>query len=130
MSDELSQPSLGALLKSLADDLALLLRQEAQLVGAEMTSKARRAARNLLLVAAGGAIAFAGVLALLAGAIAALCSVLPLWQSALVIGFAVLVIGAAMTLVALARLRSIDPLPQQTIASLREDVAWAKEQIR
>lgn len=130
MSDEQIEPSIPELLKTLASDLSLLVRQEARLVSVELASKARRAGRNILLVAAGGALAFAGVFALLAGAIAALATLLPVWESALIVGFAVVVIGAALTRFALGALRSIEPFPEQTVASLREDVAWAKEQIR
>ena len=130
MADQQSPPTVGELLTTLARDFGTLVRQEVRLASAEMTLKARSAGRSVLLVATGGGLGAIGVLALIAAAIAALDLVLPLWLSALLVGLALVLAGYAVAHIGLEKLRRIDPLPEQTIATIRDDVAWAKEQAR
>jgi hypothetical protein len=125
-----TDPSVGELLGTLARDMGVLVRQEVRLVSAEMTLKAKSFARNTLLVVLGGALGIAGLLVLIAAAIAALDTILPLWLSALIIGVVILGVGYLFIQKGLNAIRHIDPLPEQTIETIKDDVAWAKEQAR
>lgn len=128
MADPHSTQSLSELLSNLARDFGALVRQEVRLAGAEMTLKARSAGRGAMLVVSGGVLTAAGLLSLVGAGIAALSAILPVWLSALLVGVAVLVLGFSVARAGLAHLRRIDPLPEQTIATIREDVNWVKEQ--
>ncbi len=90
--------SLGELFAELAQETTTLVRQEVNLATTEMTQKASRAGRQIGVLAAGGAVAYAGLLAILAGVIVLLDNVMPLWLSALLVGVVVAVVGYVLVL--------------------------------
>jgi len=81
-------------------------------------------------MAAGGAVAYAGLLALLAAIIIMLSEVMPLWASALLVGVVVLAVGGYLVYSGLNALKREDLAPRQTIETLKEDAQWAREQTR
>ncbi len=122
--------SLGELFAELAQETSTLVRQEVTLAKTEISQKASRAGRHVGVLAAGGAVAYAGLLAILAGVIILLNYVMPLWLSALLVGLVVAVVGYLLVRRALDALKREDFTPQQTMESLKEDKQWAKDQTR
>ena len=120
--------SLGELFSELAQETTTLVRQEVSLATTEMTQKASRAGRHIGVLAAGGAVAYAGLLAILAGIIVLLNNVMPLWLSALLVGIVVAVVGYVLVRRALDALKREDFTPRETIETLKEDQQWAKDQ--
>jgi hypothetical protein len=120
--------SLGELFSELANETTTLVRQEIQLVRTEMTQKATEAGKDVGMIGAGGALAYAGLLALIAALIIGLGELIPLWLSALIVGLVVVGIGYMLIQRGLTALKQIDPKPQQTIQTLQEDKEWVKEQ--
>jgi hypothetical protein len=130
MQQAKDERSLGQLFSELAQEMGTLVRQEMALATTEMGNKAARVGRQVGIVALGGAVAYAGFLAIVGAAILLLASVMPLWMSALLVGL--LVAGAGYVLVqgSLATLRNLDLTPRQTVRTLKDDVQWAKEQTK
>jgi hypothetical protein len=122
--------SIGALLSNLGADIALLVRQEFELLKAEIQAKLSSEARAGVMLAAGGVVLFSGWLVLLAAAVLGLSTALAPWLSALIIGVVVVLLGAAFVLLGIRRIRETDLTPHRTLRSLREDAAWIKEQMR
>ena len=120
--------SLGELFSELAQETTTLVRQEVSLATTEMTQKASRAGRHIGVLAAGGAVAYAGLLAILAGIIVLLNNVMPLWLSALLVGIVVAVVGYVLVRRALDALKREDFTPRETMETLKEDQQWAKDQ--
>jgi xanthine/uracil permease len=120
--------SLGELFSELANETTMLVRQEIQLAKTEMTQKATQAGKDAGMIGAGGALAYAGLLALIAALIIGLGELIPLWLSALIVGLVVVGVGYMLIQRGLTALKQIDPKPQQTIQSLQEDKEWVKEQ--
>lgn len=120
--------SLGELFSELANETTTLVRQEIQLVRTEMTQKATQAGKDVGMIGVGGALAYAGLLALIAALIIGLGELIPLWLSALIVGLVVVGIGYMLIQRGLTALKQIDPKPQQTIQTLQEDKEWVKEQ--
>lgn len=120
--------SLGELFSELANETTTLVRQEIQLVRTEMTQKATQAGKDVGMIGAGGALAYAGLLALIAALIIGLGELIPLWLSALIVGLVVVGVGYLLIQRGLTALKQIDPKPQQTIQTLQEDKEWVKEQ--
>ncbi len=120
--------SLGELFAELAQETSTLVRQEVNLAKVEMSDKASRVGRQVGVLAAGGAVAYAGLLAILAAVIVLLDNVMPLWLSALLVGIAVAVVGYLLVRRALDALKREDFAPRQTIETLKEDQRWAKDQ--
>jgi len=122
--------SLGELFSELAQETSTLVRQEVNLAKTEMGDKASRAGRHVGVLAAGGALAYAGLLAILAGVIALLNDVMPLWASALLVGIVVAIVGYLLIRKGLDALKRDDFAPRETIETLKEDQQWAKEQTK
>ena len=122
--------SLGELFSELAQETSTLVRQEVNLAKTEMSDKASRAGKHVGVLAAGGALAYAGLLAVLAGIIALLSNVMPLWASALLVGIVVAVAGYLLVRRGLDALKREDFTPRETIETLKEDQQWAKDQTR
>ena len=120
--------SLGELFAELAQETSTLVRQEVNLAKVEMSDKASRAGRHVGVLAAGGAVAYAGLLAILAAVIVLLDNVMPLSLSALLVGIAVAVVGYLLVRRALDAIKREDFAPRQTIETLKEDQRWAKDQ--
>ncbi len=130
MQQSKDERSIGELLGDLMQQTGTLVRQEMKLATTELSDKASRVGKDIGALAVGGAIAYAGFLALLAAIIIGLGQLgLPWWIAALIVGVVVVAIGGLMVQKGLTALKHQNMMPQQTITSLKEDQTWAKEQI-
>ena len=96
MQTSRDERSLGELFGDLTRQLSTLIRQEFQLARTEMTDKAATAGKNVGFIAAGGVLAYAGLLAIIAGIVLALALAIPAWLSALIVGIVVAIIGGLL----------------------------------
>jgi hypothetical protein len=120
--------SLGELFSELSREISKLIRQEINLAKAEVGNKVSRVGQGVGYLAVGGAVAYAGFLALLAALIIGLATFLPWWVAALIVGAAVAGVGYFLIQHGLNELKRVDLAPHQTIGTLKEDLQWAKEQ--
>ncbi|WP_033221091.1 phage holin family protein [Kitasatospora phosalacinea] len=123
-----AEEPVGALVTRASQQLSELVREEMQLARAELTEKGKRYGLGGGLVGGAGLVGFLSVQAVLAAAIAALALVLPVWASALIV--AALLAAAAAVLALTGRkqvARAGSPVPEQTIDSVKADVAEIKE---
>ena len=126
-----AEPSLGELLKRLTTDTSDLVQQEVNLARAELRQAASTLASGATKIGIGVGLALAGALALTAFLIIALGALLNnYWLSALIIGIVFLAAGGLMARSAIAEVKRRGVLPVQSVASLREDAAWAKQETR
>lgn len=122
--------SIGELFGALSQDVALLVRQEAQLAKTEMQQKLSNVTRDLVALATGGVVALVGGLALTAALILFLIHPIGLtpWLAALLVGALMGTIGWVMLQRGLKDLKRTDPTPRRTVDSIKDDIQWAKEQ--
>jgi uncharacterized membrane protein YqjE len=121
MSAEKADASIGQLFGSLANDTSVLVRQELQLATAEMTQKARTAARKGVLIAGCGVLLHLSGIAALVGVLAALQAVLPLWAAAAIVAVVLAIVSVFTILAGVRALRELDPIPRETLSTLRPD---------
>ncbi len=119
--------SIGELVAELSQDTAGLVRNELRLVEAEMTQKAYRAGKNAGLLAAGGALAYTGLLASVAGTILLFGKTVRPWVSAFLVGFALAGAGGLLAMKGLEALMREDVVPRETVETLKEDREWLKD---
>ena len=123
--------SLGELFADLARDMGTLVSQELALARTELTEKASQVGKEIAMLAVGGLVTYAGLLAIIAAVIVLIADRgVPLWVSALVVGLVVAGIGYLLVQRGLSALKHQDLAPRQTIESIKEDAQWAKEQVR
>jgi hypothetical protein len=122
------EPSLGDLFSELSRDFGQLVRDEVQLAKTEMTDEVRGVARASGML---GAAAYAAVTAILLLSFAAawgLAEVMPIGVAFLVVGLVWAAIGGVAFVYGRKQMQAINLKPEQTIATLQEDVQWAKQQ--
>lgn len=107
----------------------MLVRQEVQLAKTEMSQKASAVGKDIGFLAAGGAVLYAGFLALIATVIIALSYAIPWWLSALIVSIIVLAIGGFLVRRGLDNLKQTNLAPTATLDTLKEDATWTKDQI-
>jgi hypothetical protein len=129
MNPTQEQRPLGELFSELASETGTLVRKEVELAKTEMTDKAKTAGRNAVGVVVGGVVAFMGALALIAALILALGTLIPLWVSALLVGAVVTAIGSVLVMKGLSAFKHLDPVPRETVRTLKEDRRWARQQL-
>lgn len=122
--------SIGELFSELATETGTLIRKEVELAKIELSQKANRVGRNIGYLVLGGAVAYAALLALLAAIIIVLANVIPWWAAAFVVAVVVGIVAAVMVSKALAALKQTELAPRQTTETLKEDVQWAKQQMK
>lgn len=125
MTARQDERSLGELFAELSRETGVLVRKEVELATTEMTAKAKVAAGHAATVAAGGALAHAGLLVLLAAIVIGLAQMgVEPWLSALLVALATMGIGYMLTTKGMANLRRTSVAPTQTIETLKETTSW------
>jgi len=122
--------SLGELFGELAREITTLVRQEATLAKTEITQKLSLVGKDVGMLAAGGAVAYAGLLAIVASVIIGLANAgLPWWASALLVGVVVAGTGGFLVQRGINALKHEDLAPRETLETVKEDTQWARRQI-
>lgn len=121
--------SIGELLKDITRDFAMLFREEVALAKAEIQQTFRTAVKDVAFVAAGGLVAYAGLLALIASAVLGLANVIDPWLSALIIGGVVTLIGIVVLMRGLAEMKTLRPVPKRTVRNVQSDAETVKENV-
>lgn len=121
--------SLGELFSELAGETGNLIRQEVALAQVELSQKATKVGKNVGYLVVGGAVAYAGVLALLTALIIGLGSIIGYGYAALIVGVVVAVAAVIMIMSAVNALKNVDIAPRQTVETIKEDAKWLKDQV-
>lgn len=126
-----NEPPIRDLLKQLAAQSTDLVRGEVALAKLELRDMARDMALASAKVAGALVLVLAGALALLAAAIIGLGNLLngQYALSALIISIIALVIGGILARAGIAGLKN-PSMPDQTVASLKQDRVWAGREAR
>jgi len=123
--------SLGDLFAELSSESSRLIRQEVNLATKELGQKVSHAGKDIILVAVGVGVAYAGFLALVGTAVIALFILTHhWWLSGLIVGLVVLGAGYLLIQNGLNNLRQEDMKPHRTIESLRQSGEWVKQEAK
>ena len=121
--------SIGDLFSELASETSTLIRQEMALAQTEMTQKATKAGTNVGDLAVGGAVGYAGLLAIVAGVIMGLSYLIPAWIAALLVGAVIAIASYVLISSGLTALKNMDVKPTATVETIKEDAQWLKNQV-
>jgi hypothetical protein len=113
-------------IKDIVANIQEIMRAEFRLARAEMSEKARSGSRAGILVAAGAVMGLYALAFLLVTAYNALAMVMPAWISALIIGVVLGAAAAILLAVGIKKFKQLNPRPDKTVASVKEDVEWLK----
>jgi uncharacterized membrane protein YqjE len=123
-----AEPTLGALVHELAEEIPELVRSEIRLAQAEVAEKGRRVGMGLGMFSAAGMLAFLGLATLVATAVLGLAEAVPAWLSALIVAVVLLVVAALFGLVGKRRVSDGQPLkPERAVAGVQQDIATLRQ---
>jgi len=130
MATMAAERSLTDVLHDILTNIRDIIRYEFRLAKAEIGDQAAQA-RGALIMFGSGALAgvYAGALLLTACVLALSTWVAP-WLAALMVGMAAGIVAGALIAAGRRRMEKVNPRPQRTIESVRENVAWVKGQSR
>jgi uncharacterized membrane protein YqjE len=130
-AEDLRDRSLGELLKQLSQETTQLVHQELELAKAELQQKGKQAGAGAGMFGGAGALGLAALGALTACFILLLDLVMPAWLAALIVAVVYGIIAFVLVKQGQAKLKqAAPPVPEQTIETVKEDVEWAKTQMR
>jgi tetrahydromethanopterin S-methyltransferase subunit G len=126
-----SDRSIKEILDALRPQMQELVNRQVELARAELVPVGKQLglAVGLLLFGAVFVLLFS-VFFFLTGMYIMVALGLPLWASAGIISVILLVIGGGLAGVGAGRLRTLEPKPHRTMASLRQNIEWVKGQLR
>jgi uncharacterized membrane protein YqjE len=130
-TDDLRERPIGELLKQLSEETTRLVHQELELAKAELAQKGRQAGLGAGLFGAAGVIGFLALAALTTCIILVLDAAMPAWLAALIVAAVYAAVAAVLAMRGRAKVKqATPPVPEQTIETVKEDVEWAKTQMR
>jgi uncharacterized membrane protein YqjE len=124
------QRSIADVLRDIIGNLQQIIRSEFRLARVELREKAQRAAKPAGSLATGVVLALYGLGFLFLAAVYALDLVIPAWAAALIVGALLAIIGSLLISVGRNHLKQIDPVPEKTVETVKENVQWAKTQTK
>jgi len=123
---EFEDASLGELFGRFSEDLSILMRQEVDLAKAEFRQEVTKASKGAGLLGGTGLAAIFGLLMLSFAAAWGLAEVMAVGWAFVVVAAIYLVTAATLFVNGRRELRSVHPVPEKTVQTLKEDAQWAK----
>jgi hypothetical protein len=125
-----SRQSIPELVRAIASDTSTLLRQEMALAKQEIAEAVTARLKAAGSMAAVGLMALLMLIFLALAAAAALDLVVPAWASRLIVAGGFLLLAVPVGLFGLRRLKKPSLAPEETKRTVKEDVEWAKQQLK
>lgn len=119
-----------AILHDIVNDIQEIIRSEIRLAKVELGEQAVKAGKAAGLLAAGGIVGLYALGFLLLACVYALAMFLPSWAAALIVCVFCAAIAGALVVTGRKRIKKVQPKPDRTIANLKENLEWAKNQSR
>ena len=117
---------MSEVLQDILQNLQDLIRSEFRLAKAEVGQDARQAAASAVWVAAGAVCGVSAWLFLLWTAAFAAAQVMPMWAASLTVAVVMGLAAALLLAFGRRRIKRLDPMPERTVASLKENLQWIK----
>ena len=122
------QQTLTELVSGIVSDVQQLLRQQLDMVKAEVKEDVRKTKQTALAFAAGGTLIALGLVLLAVSLVYLLYQLagpnLPLWACWAIVGGVIVLLGGAAVFVGSRILASYNPLPDKSLHALQENVSW------
>jgi uncharacterized membrane protein YqjE len=121
--------SIGVILRDIVADVQDIVRSEVRLAKTELREEVAQASSASVLVGIGALTGIFSVFFLLLAALFALRLVTPDWAAALIVATGVAIVAGVTLGTGLKRFKTIHAA-RKTVASLKENVEWAKQQTK
>jgi membrane protein implicated in regulation of membrane protease activity len=119
--------SLSELLSDVTTEVATLFRKEVELAKAETTEQVSRAAKAGGMLGAAAVIGFLDLILFSFALAWALAEVMPEGAAFAIVGVVFAIVAGVLAMAGKKRLANVNPVPNQTVQTLRQDVQVAKD---
>ena len=119
--------SISDILQDILTHLQGMVRYEARLAKAEIREELSRALSSGIWIVTGVLVALSAWLFLLWAAAYALSTAMPVWAAALVVAMVTAVAAAVLIVGGIHTAKRIQPIPDQTVESVKETLGWLKQ---
>lgn len=118
--------SLTEVLQDIVGNVQTIIRSEVRLARTEVTEEITKAGRASSMLAAGTIAALFALWLLLLTILFALAIVIPLWAAALILFAVMAVVTAVLLTTGKKRFKTVHAIPEKTVETMKENVAWVK----
>lgn len=118
--------AISDVLRDILGNLQEIVRSEVRLAKVEIRDEARRAAGSAAWIAAGTIGALSAWAFVLWTITFALSTRMSMWAATLVVAVVLALAASVLMAVGIRRMKRIHPVPERTIASIKENVAWMR----
>jgi len=122
--------SVPEVLQDIVGNIEEIIRSEFRLAKAEVKEEASHAAPPLKMMVVGVAIGLYALGFLIFTLVMGLATMVATWLAALIVGAVLGLIALVLITTASKRLKQVNKVPERTIETLKENVQWAKNQIK
>jgi uncharacterized membrane protein YqjE len=122
--------SISDVFQNIVRNVQEIVRSEIRLAKNEVREEAVKAKSATLLLGIGTFASIFSIFFLLLALVYALARVIPNWGAALIVGFVLALIACLILVKGVRRLKQLSPKPEHTVETMKENIAWAKQQTR
>lgn len=122
--------SMAEVLQDIVANIQEIFRSEFRLAKVEIQQQTAVASRSAIPLIIGVLLGLYALGFLLLAAVHALSIVVDPWLASLIVGAAVLAISLVLISVGKNRLKQLKVVPEKTVETVKENMQWAKQQIR
>ena len=120
----------GRSVPEVLQDIVGNIQEIFRLAKAEVKEEVSKAAPPLTMIVVGAAIGFYALGFLIFTLVMGLATVMATWLAALIVGAVLGLMALVMITTASKRLKQVNKVPERTIETMKENVQWAKNQIK
>jgi hypothetical protein len=124
--------SIGSLIRGVLTDLRQLMREEVALARVELREQATRARLAVISLGAAAVALLLGAIFLLIAVAIGISELLnwPLWAGYFVVALLLAIGGAVGLASGRKKLRTVQPMPEQTVETLKENSEWIAKRLQ
>ena len=122
--------TMSEVLQDIVANVQEIVRSEFRLAKVEIHEETTKAVRSSIPLVMGVLLSLYALGFILLAVVHALSLVVDAWLAALIVGFGVLVISMILVSVGRNRFKQVKVVPEKTVVTVKENVQWAKHQIR
>ena len=118
--------SVGDLLGRVTSDLSTLMRQEVELAKVEIKEEATKAGKASGTLLGAGLVGYLVLVFLSLAVMFGLDQVMPIGWAAVITAVLLGIVATVLFVIGRRQFQQVNPKPEQTVETLKEDVQWAK----
>lgn len=121
---------MSEVLQDIVANIQEIVRSEFRLAKVEIHEETTKAVRSSIPLVVGALLSLYALGFILLAVVHALSMVVDAWLAALIVGVGVLVISMVLVNIGRNRFKQVKVVPEKTVDTMKENVQWAKHQIR